>query len=72
MLQAFKLCGGQVEIPSETIIFVARHNFLVVLEVSSYHGWKVGRCCNRRIINLTASEVLRHAVSFLLHSSGIL
>ena len=57
--------------PKATILAV-RRNFHVALEVTLHHDWKTSRWCNRCIISLTTCEVLRHATSSFLHSSGII
>ena len=53
----------QVEMPGEQTIFVARHNFHAVLEVTSLHCCKTLRFYKRRIFSLIACEVLRHAAT---------
>ena len=62
----------QVGTLSKRTIFVARCNFYVASVVTLYHDLKTSKCCNRCIFSLTTWEVLRHATSFFLHSSGIL
>ena len=69
----------QVETPSKKTTFAARHiylvtrhNFHVASVVTLYHDCKTSKCCNGCIFSLTTCEVLRHAVSYFLYSSGIL
>ena len=64
----------QVETAEKATIFLfaTGHNFHVALEGMLYCDWKTSRCCNGCIFSLSTSEVLRHATSFLLHSSGLL
>ena len=52
--------------------FLSRDKFHVTLVVTLYHDCKTSKCYNRCIFSLTTYEVLRHAASFFLHSSGIL
>ena len=47
---------------------IARHEFLVVYDVTLYHDNYAHRYCHTDILTFTTSEVLRHAISLLLWS----
>ena len=71
-LSQAKVDMSQVETLSKRTIFFHVTNLSCHIGCYIYHDCKTSKCCNRCIFSLTTYELLQYAVSFFLHSSGIL